>query len=145
MAVVIHTIKGHQYAYNHHREGNKVICDYLYPVDHTGKTRPTQQVTQHTNEGKPDYTYTPYEQKSVFMDRGTPKEEFHHLLHEMRKKDGNFKRVEKFEDMHDTEKHRALTSIPRKEYQNMSLDNRAALSNNWYNIMNRSIIKILKK
>lgn len=29
MAVVIHTIKGNQYAYNHHREGKKVVCDYL--------------------------------------------------------------------------------------------------------------------
>ena len=29
MAIVIHTINGSQYAYNHHRVGNKVICDYI--------------------------------------------------------------------------------------------------------------------
>lgn len=47
MAIVIHTIHGNRYAYNHHREGDKVVCDYLYPVDHAGKARPTQPVTQH--------------------------------------------------------------------------------------------------
>lgn len=29
MAVVIHTIKDNQYAYEHHRVGDKVVCDYL--------------------------------------------------------------------------------------------------------------------
>ena len=29
MAIVIHTINGSQYAYNHHRVGNKVVCDYI--------------------------------------------------------------------------------------------------------------------
>lgn len=31
MAIVIHTIKGNQYAYEHHRVGKKVVCDYLGP------------------------------------------------------------------------------------------------------------------
>ena len=29
MAIVIHTINGSKYAYNHHRVGNKVVCDYI--------------------------------------------------------------------------------------------------------------------
>lgn len=32
MAIVIHTIKGNQYAYDHQREGGKVVSDYIGPV-----------------------------------------------------------------------------------------------------------------
>jgi hypothetical protein len=32
MAIVIHEIKGHKYAYRHQREGKKVNCFYLGPV-----------------------------------------------------------------------------------------------------------------
>lgn len=32
MSIVIHTIKGKQYAYDHNRKGSKVITTYLYPV-----------------------------------------------------------------------------------------------------------------
>lgn len=32
MAVVIHTIKGNDYAYDHHREGEKVVSTYIGPV-----------------------------------------------------------------------------------------------------------------
>lgn len=33
MAKVIHTIKGHQYAYDHKRIGGRVVCKYLGSVD----------------------------------------------------------------------------------------------------------------
>lgn len=36
MANVIHQIKNNYYLYNHHRVGNKVICDYICKVDSSG-------------------------------------------------------------------------------------------------------------
>lgn len=39
MAKVVHTIKGHFYLYEHHREGDKVVCDYLYPCVESGERR----------------------------------------------------------------------------------------------------------
>jgi len=39
MAHVIHTIKNNQYLYEHHREGAKVICDYIGPVGPGGGVR----------------------------------------------------------------------------------------------------------
>ena len=60
MAVVIHTIKGGQYAYNHHREGKKVVSDYMYPVDGSGHQRPIKEqppVTQQ-KETKSESTNT---------------------------------------------------------------------------------------
>lgn len=36
MAIVIHTIKGNGYAYDHHRVGSKVVCTYLGPVSKGG-------------------------------------------------------------------------------------------------------------
>jgi hypothetical protein len=42
MTIVIHTIKGHQYAYEHHRVGDKIICDYIGAVGTN-----EQKVTQH--------------------------------------------------------------------------------------------------
>lgn len=41
MAIVIHTIKGHQYEYEHHRVGDKIISDYIGPVG-TNKRKVTQ-------------------------------------------------------------------------------------------------------
>ena len=61
MAVVIHTIKGGQYAYNHHREGKRVVCDYIGPVGSNGKKRKAkhgggapQGVTQHADDNTTD-------------------------------------------------------------------------------------------
>jgi hypothetical protein len=68
MATVIHTRKGkYQYAYEHTREGDKVVSRYMYPVDAKGDlTEPYQreiveytEVAQHREIiiGKP-ITYT---------------------------------------------------------------------------------------
>ena len=62
MAEVIHTIKGNEYLYEHTREGEKVVCEYIGPVGKGGKVRKAQhgggaplKVTQQTgiqkNEG----------------------------------------------------------------------------------------------
>lgn len=40
MSIVIHTIKGNQYAYDHKRKGDKVITTYLYPVSVSGIKHP---------------------------------------------------------------------------------------------------------
>ena len=56
MAVVIHTINGSQYAYNHHREGKKVVCDYIGKAggsEGDGDSAPVhvaEEVTQRTNK-----------------------------------------------------------------------------------------------
>lgn len=39
MSIVIHEINGNLYAYNHWRDGDKVITDYLYPVGDDGRER----------------------------------------------------------------------------------------------------------
>mgnify|MGYP007082087394 CR=1 FL=1 len=55
MAVVIHTINGSQYAYNHHREGKKVVCDYIGKAGGSeggGDSAPVhvvEELTQHEN------------------------------------------------------------------------------------------------
>ena len=62
MAEVIHTIKGNEYLYEHTRDGEKVVCEYIGPVGKGGKVRKAQhgggaplKVTQQTdiqkNEG----------------------------------------------------------------------------------------------
>lgn len=33
MAIVIHTIHGKKYAYDHHRVGKKIVCTYIAPAD----------------------------------------------------------------------------------------------------------------
>ena len=55
MAEVIHTIKGNEYLYEHTREGEKVVCEYIGPVGKGGKVRKAQhgggaplKVTQQT-------------------------------------------------------------------------------------------------
>ena len=66
MAVVIHTIKGGQYAYNHHREGKKVVSDYMYPVDGSGHQRPIKEhphVTQQKETAKKPSVLNEDEQK----------------------------------------------------------------------------------
>ena len=45
MAVVIHNIKGNDYAYEHHRVGKKIVCDYLGRAGGKGNI----------NEGTPEY------------------------------------------------------------------------------------------
>ena len=42
MTIVIHTIKGKQYAYDHVRKGKKVITTYLHPVGSDLKQRPSE-------------------------------------------------------------------------------------------------------
>ena len=44
MAVVIHTIKGNQYAYDHHREGDRVVSTYIGPVGGGGGGRGSREV-----------------------------------------------------------------------------------------------------
>lgn len=44
MAVVIHTIKGNAYAYDHHREGDKVVSTYIGPVGGGGRGRGSREV-----------------------------------------------------------------------------------------------------
>lgn len=44
MAIVIHTINGKLYAYEHYRVGDKVVSTYLYPVDSIGTPRTKQQI-----------------------------------------------------------------------------------------------------
>lgn len=62
MAKVIHTINNSQYLYEHHREGDKVVCDYIGPIGpgggirkakHGGGTsnRVTQQTFESTDKG----------------------------------------------------------------------------------------------
>lgn len=44
MAIVIHKINGKLYAYEHYRVGDKIVSEYLYPVDSIGSPRTKQQV-----------------------------------------------------------------------------------------------------
>lgn len=44
MAIVIHTIKGNDYAYEHHRVGAKVVCDYLGKLGGKGGTNERTQL-----------------------------------------------------------------------------------------------------
>ena len=54
MARVIHTRKGkYQYAYEHTREGDKVVSRYMYPVDDEGNKRDVKaKIAQQTTESK---------------------------------------------------------------------------------------------
>lgn len=51
MATVIHTRKGkYQYAYEHTREGDKVVSKYMHPVDAEGNKRVAQHREQKPKE-----------------------------------------------------------------------------------------------
>lgn len=56
MAVVIHTIKGNDYAYEHHRVGSKVVCDYLGRAGGDGGTNMGTQIYQEIKTTAPEVT-----------------------------------------------------------------------------------------
>jgi len=51
MAKVVHTIKGHEYLYEHYRVGEKVVCDYIGKVGDDIKQN-TKEVTQQTKKAE---------------------------------------------------------------------------------------------
>lgn len=91
-----------------------------------------------------DYKYTPYKPKPG-IETYTKHAEFHHLLSELRKKDGHFDRVELLEDARDDEIQKEWKKLSRKEYNQMRLDERDALLNDFYGIINPQLIKTLQE
>ena len=51
MAKVIHTIGGKKYLYEHHREGKKVVCDYIGPTGEAGELRKSEKSVDTQHEG----------------------------------------------------------------------------------------------
>lgn len=91
-----------------------------------------------------EYVYRPYK-GGRYLDTGAPNEEYHHLLGELKRKDGNFDRVEQYEDAMDIEKGRRSKSMSRPEFQKLSIAERENLSKDWYEAMNISIKQKLIK
>ncbi len=56
MAVVIHTIHNNDYAYEHHRVGSKVVCDYLGRAGGDGGTNTGTQIYQEIKTTAPEVT-----------------------------------------------------------------------------------------
>lgn len=64
MAVVIHTIKGNDYAYEHHRVGAKVVCDYLGRAGGDGGINKGTDIYQEIKTQAPEVTQQTERQSS---------------------------------------------------------------------------------
>lgn len=71
MAVVIHNIKGHYYAYEHHREGKKVVTDYIGPVGAGSTSKSYTTLKPYSGVSKPEVKqqFKPKNEDIFLMDK----------------------------------------------------------------------------